>query len=227
MNASILKEKISSFKSKLLSQDNYEHLYLYEVQKNFQEHWGLMKEPMEDMISQSLHSDISRRLWTDKNFEPKEMMMAFAKLNKDYVRQMFLDLFDENKAIDGRMDRFGFYCDEMLKSYKRKHAHKVDNNHFHDHHMISLYLSLAYPGTYALYDHERFVKLLTEVKAKNPPRAADAPRYFKVIKIIMTFMDKEKGLREAHLNRLDARIHWTEVSAMLAYEMLLSTFPKR
>lgn len=225
MNATILKEKISSFKKYLDSRDNHEHLYLYEVQKNFQDHWAIMREPMEEMINKSIHSDISRRLWTDKNFEPKEMMMAFAKLNKDYVRQMFLDLFDEQKAIDGRMDRFKFYCDEMLKSYKKSKAHKVDNNHFHEHHMISLYLSLAYPSKYAVYDHERFVKLLTEVKAKAIPKAADAPRYFKVLKIILNFMEKENGLFESHQKRLEPSIYLMGGSGMLVYEMLLQQYP--
>ncbi len=224
MNATILKEKISQFKKHLNSVDRYEHLYLYEIQKNFKTNWALMKEPMDAMIDKSIHSQISRRLWTDKNFEPKTMMMAFARLNTDYVRQMFFDLFDDQKAIDGRMDRFTFYCDELLRAYKKVNPHKVDNNHYHGHHMISLYLSLGFPEKYAVYDHERFVNFLREVKAKDIPSSSDAPRFFKVLKIILTFMDKEDGLIEAHQKRLDPEVHYLERSGLLVYEFLLVLF---
>ena len=220
MNLTKLKALLSNYHKYLNSKENYEQLFLYEIQKNYKDNWGLMKEPLEDMIDRSIESQLTRRLWRGKNFEPKEMMMAFAKQNPDYVSQMFRDLYNESKGIDGRIDRFIFYCDELLRVYKKKHAAKIDNNHFHDHWMLSLYLSLEYPADYAIYDQVRFRKMLTHLKAKNISEAPDAERYFKVIKLILNFMKKEAGLIEAHQNRLDPEVHYMGVSGMMVYEMI-------
>ena len=217
---------ISQYKDYLLSKENYDQLFLYEIQKNYKDNWGLMKKPLEEMIDRSIESQMTRRLWRGKNFEPKEMMMAFAKMNPDFVSQMFRDFHDQSKAIDGRMDRFMFYCDELLRDYKNKHATKVDNNHFHDHWMLSLYLSLEYPSDYAIYDIVLFRKMLTYLKAKNISEAPDAERYFKVTKLILGFMQKEQGLIEAHQKRLDPNTHYTDLSGMMVYEMTERFFSK-
>jgi len=219
MNLTNIKAMISQYKDHLESKENYEQLFLYEIQKNYKDNWGLMKKPLEDMIDSSIQSQLTRRLWRGKNFEPKEMMMAFAKMNPDFVSQMFRDLHNQSKAIDGRIDRFMFYCDELLRDFKNKNAAKVDNNHFHDHWMLSIYLALEYPADYAIYDKVLFHKMLTYVKAKNISEAPDTERYFKVTKLILGFMQKEEGLIEIHQKRLNPDIHYTGLSGMMVYEM--------
>src|SRR5690606_6359721 len=106
------------------------------------------------MYDQSLQNSQSRRLWVGENFFPKEMMLKFTGLQKEYVRLAFRDLFNESKDISGRMDRFIFYCDELLGEYKSVNPKSIENRHFHDenYHMISLYLAFEFTENYTFYD---------------------------------------------------------------------------
>ena len=48
-------------------------------------------------------------------------MLRFLEHDRESVRVMFKDLFNENKDIIMRMDRFRFHCDELLADLQQKH----------------------------------------------------------------------------------------------------------
>ena len=80
------------------------------------------------------------------NFFPKEMMLKFIEMAPDFVRNMFRDLFNENKEVENRISRFQFCCDSLLSEYKSKFPLTIENRHFHlENHMISMYLCFRFP----------------------------------------------------------------------------------
>ena len=47
------------------------------------------------------------------------MMETFWRFDPLTVRLMFDDLFNETREVEGRIGRFLFGCDELLRDYKR------------------------------------------------------------------------------------------------------------
>ena len=86
------------------------------------------------------------------------MILKFIQTSEDYVRYSFKDLFNENKDIEGRVDRFVFYCDQLLKEYKDSKPQSIENAHYHDdnYEMISIYLAFHFPNIYTPYNFNNF-----------------------------------------------------------------------
>lgn len=219
MNLRILQDYIDRFSRYLPGATHASMLHFWESQQNFQKHWDPDAPDLAAMYDQSLQNTHSRRLWTGHRYEPKRVMLAFINLHPDFVRDMFRDLFREQYEVEGRMGRFAFHCDELLREYKEANPTSVENNHYHDDgRMVSVYLSLHAPELYAPYQFESFRVLLERLQAKEPPKVDDAARYFKVMRIIQTMLMKQEAVLAAQAARLDNRLHYTGNSLLLARE---------
>jgi len=215
-----IQELMVKYKAFLRSSQADERLYAWESQRIFQENWSLDASDFKTMYDQSLENSQTRRLWKRENYEPKRMMLNFIELAEDMVRQAFRDLFDEEKEIEGRVGRFVFYCDELLRNYKEAHPHTVENNHDHDDHyqMISLYLAFRYPGLYTLYDGEKFKKMLDLVGSADIPSVDDFGRFCKVMRTLYTFLQRDEELLAMHQKRLSAQQRYTAESLLLVWD---------
>jgi len=68
--------------------------------------------------------------WESLQFFQDNWELLFANMTPDYVRHSFKDLLEEEKNIADRVDRFIFYCDEMLTEYKTQNGLSIENNHY-------------------------------------------------------------------------------------------------
>ncbi len=195
-------------------------LYYWESQRCFQENWDLRAEDLAAVYDRSLQNSRTRRLWNRENYAPKAMLLKFFELEPDYVRHLFTDLFNEDKEVTGRAQRFVFYCDELLRMYKDKYPARIENNHFHDddYGMISLYLAFRYPDRYAPYDFDVFVDLLRRLGRPDLPAANDLERYFKVMRTLYKMMQKDEALLTAHQKRLRPGKDYAGDSLLLAFD---------
>lgn len=195
-------------------------LYAWEALRIFQSHWNTEALDFDDMYDRSLDNSQTRRLWKRENYEPKRMMLAFIKIEQETVRHAFRDLFNETKDIEGRVDRFVFYCDELLRLYKEQFPLTVENNHYHadQYQMISLYLAFCYPAQYTLYDHEAFKMLLQNLGSPDIPKAADFGRFCKVMRTLYNLMLKDTDLIALHQKRLDAKRHYPDESLLIIWD---------
>lgn len=211
---------LDHFKSFLESDQKNDRLYIWESQRIFQEEWNLDADDLELMYDLSLENKQTRRLWSRESYDPKRVMLLFWGYQADFVRQMFQDLFNEEKAIDGRVDRFVFHCDQMLQSYQEEHNIAKENSHFHNdnYEMISLYLAFRYPTQYTLYRKEGFHSLLRKLGVTNIPQTHDIERFFKVMRTLFNFMKKDDNLIQLHQKRLDPAIHYMEDSLLLSFD---------
>lgn len=217
-----IQEALDQFKTHLGSDAKEEHLYIYESQKIFQENWNLESSDPAAMYNRSLNNTQTRRLWNRENYEPKRMMLEFWRMQPDFVRQMFQDLFDENKKVDGRVGRFVFYCDELLTEFLEKHPRSREGKHFHQdgYQIVSLYLAFRYPDQYSLYHFDRFKRLLSALGTPDMPATHDFERFCKVVKTLWGFMQKDEELMAAHRERLEEGKHFQGESLLPVYELM-------
>lgn len=211
---------INRYQNFLASEQASDRLHIWESQRIFQQVWDMDRENLGDMYGESLQNSHTKRLWKREAYEPKRMMLHFWDLQPELVRHYFFDLFNEEKQIDGRADRFVYYCDELLKAFKKDRPKSIDNNHYHNDNywMISLYLTFRYPDVYTLYDSFTFRGLLRKLGSTDVPKTNDLPRFFKVMRTLYNFLQKEEALMELHQKRLDPDKHYTEKSLLLVYD---------
>lgn len=217
-----IQEALDQFKTHLGSEAKEEHLYIYESQKIFQENWNLESSDPALMYNRSLNNTQTRRLWNREHYEPKRMMLEFWRMQPDFVKQMFQDLFDENKKVDGRVGRFVFYCDELLTEFLEKHPRSREGKHFHQdgYQIVSLYLAFRYPDQYCLYHFDRFKRLLIALGTPDIPATHDFDRFCKVVKTLWGFMQKDAELMAAHRDRLEEGKHFQGESLLPVYELM-------
>lgn len=198
----------------------FDRLHLWESQRIFQEQWDIDAEQWKVMYDACLQNSTTKRLWKREAYEPKRMMLAFIDMQPDFVRQMFFDLFNEEKALEGRVGRFVYYCDMLLQEWKDKHPASVDNNHHHDddYQMVSLYLAFRYPDRYVYYDAAGFRQMLECLGSADLPVANDVERFAKVMRTLYKMMQKEEGLLELHQKRLQEGRHYQGESLMVLYD---------
>ena len=173
------------------------------------------------MYDQSLQNSTTRRLWNREDYAPKRMMIAFAKMQPHFVEAMFKELFNENKDIGARVDRFAFYCDELLREYKQVHPTSIQNSHYHDdgYEIISYYLAFQYPTQYTPYSFELFRAAMEKIGSRDLPRTNDFPRYAKVMRTLMNFLQKDEELLDLHQQRLQ-EIHFQGKSQLLVEDFV-------
>lgn len=207
---------------KYLSTSNAQEqrLYIWESQRIFQENWDMDAEDWAAMYDRSLRNSKTKRLWKREAYEPKRMMLELIRLQPDFVRTMFFDLFNEEKSLEGRVGRFVYYCDMLLQEYKEQHPRSIDNNHYHDddYGMVSLYLAFRYPGRHTLYEPAGFRLLLEKLGSGDIPKANDMERFVKVTHTLYKFMQKEEGLLELHRQRLQEGLHYIGESLLVVYD---------
>ena len=223
MNLQKLNDSIQLYKAFLKSNPLHDPYWKWESLRIFQEHWNIDASDFRSMYDACLENSRTRRLWKRENYEPKDVMLKFISLSPDYVRHIFQDLFNENKEVDGRIDRFVFHCDELLAAYKETNPRSVENSHYHDdnYQMISLYLTFRYPDQYALYDFDRFRQLMELLGSRDVPKVNDTGRFFKVMRTIFKFIQKDEGILEIHRQRLDPSRHFMGETLLVAEDFLI------
>jgi hypothetical protein len=212
---------LTAYKDWLNSIKHHPRAYQWESVQLFQNHWNLDTADPAEMYQQCLQNSETRRMWQEDNWHPKKMMYEFWRFDPMTLRLMFEDLFNETKTVDGRIGRFLFGCDTVLRDYKKAKATTVENNHYHDdYQMIAIYLAFRYPETYSTYDFPAFQSAMTHLGARDIPQQHDLPRYFKVVKTLTTFLDKDPEIEKRMQVLLQDKRFYKGKSALLAGDFI-------
>ncbi|MEZ4924657.1 MAG: hypothetical protein R3A50_00135 [Saprospiraceae bacterium] len=208
---------LEAYKAWLTQIKVHPRIHWWESVQHFQDHWDLDTEDPAAMFDSCFYNSVTKRLWQKENWEPKRMMHEYWKLDPLTTRLMFDDLFNETKSVDGRVGRFLFGCDALLSDFKKSKATSIDNNHYHnDYQMLALYLSFRYPETYAPYEFDIFRDALLLLGARDIPEQHDLPRYCKVLRTLMSFMDKDPEVEKALRTHLNPGIHFQPKTMLMA-----------
>ncbi|MFM9946425.1 MAG: hypothetical protein ACKV1O_00650 [Saprospiraceae bacterium] len=208
---------IAEYKKWLKTTKNHPFVYKWESVQHFQNHWDLETADPVAMFEGAFYNSETRRLWQAENWQPKRIMIEFWRFDPLTVRLMFDDLFNETKAVEGRVSRFIFGCDTLLRDYRKAKSTSIENNHDHgDFQMIALYLTFRYPESYAPYDLSIFQKTMTRFEARDIPQSNDLARYFKVLRTLMTFLEKDTEVNFLLQKHLHPKKHFQGKSLLLA-----------
>lgn len=193
------------------------HLLPWECLQNFKEHWDIEAIDFKSMYDLSFQSKMSVRLWKRDGYFPKEIMLDFIDLDKEFARSMFRDLYDESKEIDGRVNRFVFHCKIFLGELKKRK--QLEDAHYHDDLVMpSLYLAFQYPDNYTTYSYGLFRGFMEKLGARKIPQVDDIERYFKVMRIIQKFLIEDDSLVEKIENKLAPKEFYSEPTMFLAQD---------
>lgn len=217
MKLDILNRTIPAFAEKLLSRDGDLHVFKYDLITHFREQWTFEMEDFAAMYDRCLQSDVTKRLWKREGYRPKEVMLLLIETEEQYARQAFRDLFNESKNVENRVDRFIYYCDEILRLHKRNAPHSIENNHYQDSAIISLYLSAIYPDRYTLYPGRvLFNRALLAFSAPGTGEKDELFRFFSICRTLHSYLLNHSSVRSLVDNKLRPGNH-----LLLAHEFLL------
>jgi hypothetical protein len=158
MDLALIRKEIGEYKRLIISSE-YDEIYKWEALKNFQDNWDIDAADLKAMFDKSFNNSRTGNLWANPHWFPKAVMLDFIDHDKEKVRQMFADSYNESEDVEKRIARFVFHCDrtreEMFNYDKSK------KSHFHDgQRIISLYLAFRFPEKYAIYKFTEFKKFM-------------------------------------------------------------------
>lgn len=220
MNLKTILSIINNYKSYLKSSSSDSELYKWETVRHFQKHWNTEATDLATMYDQALSNNDSRRQWKGNDFYPKEMMLKLMQTEPEYIRLALRDLFNNDKEIGGRVDRFIFYCGEVLDIYLSQHPKAKENDHYHNHEVVMMYLTGHFPAKYTLYDAEAFRTFLEKVGAKNISPGHDLERFQKVTKVVNTFLKKDEEIQMLLSRRLNDN-HYQKENLLAVHELMI------
>ena len=198
---------------RLTTKSTKELQYYFDVFTHFSEHWSLDELDFLHVFEQSFKSNISVRLWKRDDFYPKEMMLQFIQRDREFVRQMFRDLFQDQKDLQLRVNRFIYHCDILLQEIKRDSKKIYD--HYHSNlEMISLYLSFNRPQMYAPFQKNLMLPYLKRLESIKSPPMETFEQYQKILKTTGILLAKDSDLT-SKLNQIYGLEHCLEKAPSL------------
>lgn len=169
--------------------------------KHFQDNWDIDAPDFADMLQRSL-SKTENLLASINNF-PARMILVYAKLYPEEVRNAFRDLFDESIDFSKRITAFKNKGDEWLK--------KTQDNakqHYQNEYSISIYLWLRYPDKYYIYKYSEAKEVANELESdyiiKKGKAEANAVSTFSMYDEIREVIKSDVQIRDMLENVLDA-----------------------
>lgn len=138
--------------------------YKWEAVKHFQDHWNMDADNFGEMFQSA--TDKTFNLLSSGYAYPRGMMINFAKVDNETVRQMFRDLFDESRDLAVRVDAF----QSASETIRKKYDDGTWRNHYQNTNAISTYLWLRYPDKYYIYRYEIFHDVAAELYSEYRPK---------------------------------------------------------
>jgi hypothetical protein len=192
MKLHLLEKVIDQFLSSRLRADAIEWYFPHALVNEFHTHWSApLPANLKDVYEHCLQSEYSQRWWKRDQYRPKEIMLQLIEAEVDLAVVAWKDLSNESATLEGRLDRFDYYCNELLQIHRHKHIRSVESYHHQDASIISLYLAGMYPEKYVLYPGlEVFQSFCRAIGSPEIPVVQDLVRYMKIATIVFTFMKK-------------------------------------
>ena len=153
INKNVLQKALVDYKRDFPLFEWKDEQYKWQAIQWFQDHWNIDAENFAKMMDESLSKTYN--LLTSGNYYARGMLFEFAKVDQEYVRTMFRDLFDESKDFFERMKTFKGKAEYALKTFTPDAS-----NHYQDEKAMSIYLWLRYPDKYYIYKYSEVRRMI-------------------------------------------------------------------
>lgn len=189
LNQEVFNKAVEEYRKELPNTRPNE-LFKWQAVQWFQDHWDIDAEDFPAMLDQTLAK--TQSLLASNMFFPRKMIVELAKFDTKTVRNMFIDLFDENKDLLGRCQNFEEKSSELISLHKPK---KMSYQNFNT---ISTYLWLRYPDKYYIYksgDYREIASQLFNLEKDDLP-SGTKKRYEELIQCIELYDVLNEALRK-------------------------------
>ena len=205
MQLNLLREQLAGFVRALGSGWRSGLEPLYETVAAWQAHWP---PPTPADLPQTLDACLSntqdRSFYQGHAYYPKDALLKLAASAPEMVNLAFGRLFNESEELGDRYGAFVHYLDEVLGEVRRQAPGSKFNTHHHDDYRApSLYCACRHPATHAYFEADAYLATLRAVRAKDIGTVADATRFAKTVKVVLTFLSKEEGFAKTQTARLE------------------------
>ncbi|MEM6772207.1 MAG: hypothetical protein AAF597_16655 [Bacteroidota bacterium] len=213
-----IKAAVVAFRDFLTTEGAEALLPVFETQQNWQTHFNVEAKDSAASFDAALDSKTNRRHYRRGGYDPKRAMLTLMRWEPDFVREAFRDLFCEERDLEGRIGRFGFYVNELFNRFRDARPKDKTPSHYHDddYNMVSLYLMGQFPEVYAPYATELLQNICEKLGAKTIPPAADFPRYTKMLTTLRRFLTEDEEVM-ANYQKLLREQDYQGESALLVW----------
>lgn len=142
--------------------------YKWEAIKHFQEYWDINAPDFAEMLEKA--TEKTENLLTSFRFYPRNMLLHFARLAPESVRETFSILYDESKDLKERVEYFQKWADSWMNICKENGW----NNHYQNTNAISVYLWLRYPDSYYIYKYSECFAVAKELESNFQPKRSSS-----------------------------------------------------
>lgn len=197
MNIQKLRDIIKQYK-RHFKYIHQEEIYKWRAVKCFQDNWNIAADNFPEMLEASFA--LTKNLLDSGLYYPKRMLLKNAETNPEFVRQLFMILYDEEQDLITRITSF--------KNSIREHSRRTFptlKNDYQDLRAISVYLCLRYPDRYYFFKYELLKKIVLLVDYPYQPSRGDFEnilQYLTLCNILKEEILKDNELLELHKTRL-------------------------
>ena len=188
----IISEYKKSFPQRFGGED--QEKFKWEAIKHFQNHWNINAPNFKEMLEKSLSKTYG--LLASGYFFAKKMILEFAEVDAEAVRAAFINLYDESKGLEERVEAFREFAED-LRANRNPDEWK---NHYQNTNAISVYLWLRYPDKYYIYKHSECLGLAKAMYSTFTPKRTSSPenlvRAFSFFDSVCKVLKQDHELRE-------------------------------
>lgn len=196
MNFDTLNQIIDRYKTTFSTIHDRE-IYKWRAVQHFQNHWNPDADDFAAMLEESISP--TRNLMDSGNYFPRRMLFNYARVEPAALRQVMLDLFDEDADLVSRMHAF----QKGIRGINE--VHYPGKHHYQDHRAIMVYLTLRYPERYFFYKFTMFkaFAVMVDYPAEVVKgRTATVLHYEQLCRIIRPVLAADNDLIRLHQGRL-------------------------
>lgn len=170
MDREILKYYIEEYK-KDFERINRDEIYKWYILAEFQKNWDIKAVDFYNMLNKAIPETVNTKYAKVKNnllpiasgFSARNLILLWVQNEPETVRQMFKELYDENKDLLMRINQFMNSAEALFQKYKKEN----ENNNGQDLRAISVYLWLHYPKKYYIYKYSTYKACAEKLKCNK------------------------------------------------------------
>lgn len=196
MNTQAVRELIQRYKTHF-SELNQAEIYKWRITKHFQDNWEINAADFYPMLNAALAT--STNLLASGNYFASRMLLENSVRDPEEIRNLFIQLFDEERDL---LERIGAFQEGFREVNKRNFPGKLP---YQDHRAVMVYLSLRYPDIFYLYKFtmfQQFVRLVDYPFRPIKGRVENVTQYLTMCSLLTEEIIADDELLEMHQTRI-------------------------
>lgn len=174
-----------------------EEIYKWRAVKRFQDEWDITADNFAEMLGDAFSQ--SRNLLSSRDYYPLRMLLLCARKEPGTVRNLFVQLYDEERDLIERIEDFQA---EMARLNGRYYDQKKD---YQDSRAVLAYLSFRFPDRYFFYKYGMFKEFVEKIDYPYKPKMGSNENvlvFLTLCSLLRGEIVKDKSLLTLHRQRL-------------------------